>query len=206
MIAMAAKRFLLNACVALCIIVAGCAGQKEYTKQSYVLEVDRPDRTVQKTASAVLGVRRFAVSEEFATKSLMYRTGRYEYDADFYNEYLIAPGEMVTAITREWLSDSDVFETVLSRNSFIDAAYTLDGNVLALYGDFAGDDPPEAVLAIKFFLISEREPDPVIVFKKTYRTSTVIERKSPEALVAGLSTSMNKILTELESDLGRAAR
>jgi len=183
------------------IACSGC-GRHSYTKRQFVLEASRPTLPAGPSRDAVLAVRGFAVDPVCDSQGLLYRKGESEYESDFYNEFLIAPEALITSQTRSWLAQSGKFKTVLEPGSLVEATHILEGNVLALYGDFRGRDVPEAVMQIRVFLVANQGSDPKIVLARDYRASEQAGARTAEALVAAWDRCLAQILSELEKDLG----
>ena len=143
--------------VAAVVVASGCAvPAREYAaKRHYVLEAARAGRTQAAAAAPVVKVRRFAVSDRFAGTGFVYRTGDVTVESDFYNEFFVPPASLVTEAAQTWLAASGIFSHVGSGGSGPDAAYTLEGEVGTLLGDFSDAAQPKAVLALSLVLINE---------------------------------------------------
>jgi ABC-type uncharacterized transport system auxiliary subunit len=138
----------------------------------------------------------------YNSRGLVYRKGESEYESDFYHEFLIAPQDLISSQTRNWLAQSGLFKTVLEPGSLLEATHVLEGSVLALYGDLRGQNLPQAVLQIRFFLVANQGSKFQIVFTRDYRASQRAEEKTADALVAAWDRCLAQILSELEKDLG----
>ncbi len=184
------------------LMLAGCGSGQPYSKKYYVLGATRPAESTQAETDCILEIRRFTIDSAFDGKGLVYRTGQFEYESDYYNEFLTFPSAMVTEKTRNWLSESGLFKRVLDVGSQIDPTHTLEANITALYGDLRDKLSPEATIEMRVFLLkTQTSAEPLLVFGKTYKSSVPIEAKSPEALVEALDHCLGKILSSLEEDL-----
>ena len=152
--------FCLNMIVA-SLVLSGC-GPKPYNKRYYVLDVKRKAEAARSSNEVILVVRRFTIDSAFDSKGLVYRKGEFEYESDFYNEFLISPSAMVTEKTRTWLSQSGLFARVLDKGSYVGSTHTLEGNITALYGDLRSKSSPREVMELRVFLIAEKAPNPRI--------------------------------------------
>jgi ABC-type uncharacterized transport system auxiliary subunit len=183
------------------MVVSGC-GAKSYQKQRYLLETRRASSVAASSNEDILEIRRFTIDPAFSSKGLTYRNGEYEYESDFYNEFLISPDVMVTEKVRNWLSASGLTQRVLNPGSFMDPSYVLEGNIDALYGDFRMESSGKAVMELRVFLLEMKTgTEPAMVFGKNYKTIFDIESESAEELVAALDRCLVEILTDLEKDL-----
>lgn len=188
------------------IVIAGC-GAKSFEKQHYLLDTQRASSTIAGDTQNIIEVRRFTIDPAFSGKGLTYRKDEFEYESDFYNEFLISPDAMITEKVRNWLAASGLSKRVLDPGSYIDPTYVLEGNVVALYGDFRAKASPRAVLEIRVFLLDMKTAaDPTIVSGKTYKSSVGIESEGPGSVVSALDRCLLEILTELEKDLAESLR
>jgi hypothetical protein len=179
----------------------GC-GQKSYEKQHYILDTRRASSVAASDSANFVEIRRFTSNSAFSAKGLTYRVGEFEYKSDFYNEFLISPTAMITEKARNWLSTSGLFQRVLDPGSQGDPTHVIEGNVIALYGDFRTKSAPKAVMEIRIFLLETKsETESGIVFGKTYTSSVGLESKAPEGLVSAFDRCLVEILTDLEEDL-----
>ena len=200
------KSFLYLGLAASATLVAGC-GAKSYEKQQFLLDARRASSTTAGSRQNVVEVRRFTIDPAFSGKGLTYRKGEFEYESDFYNEFLLAPDAMVTEKVRNWLSLSGLAQRVLDPGSYVDPNYVLEGNVIALYGDFRTPSSPKAVTELRVFLLEmQAGAEPAIVFGKTYESSVGVESAGPEGLVEAFDRCLVGILGDLEKDLAERLR
>lgn len=186
------------------LVVGGCAGGRSYEEHYYILEAVRPDQPRAARRDATLEVHRFSVDAAFAGKGLVYRLGDMRYETDYYRQFLIAPGTMITERVRRWLDDAGLFGQVLPVGSRVTPTHTLEGTVTALYGDFADESRAAAVMEIRFFLLANAEGQERVVFAQTYRAATPVRDQTAEVFVEALNKSLMEILTRLEADLPKA--
>ena len=181
------------------MIMSGCGSRAAFNQRNFLLEASR-NRPQQKTSKdIVLGVQSFNVDMTFSTKSFVYRKGPSEYETDFYNQFLISPNDMITEKTRSWLSESGLFKLVLEPGSYAEATHSLEGNIIALYGDFRDKSSPKATMKIRFFLVKLSGKS--VVFGKTYEVVSKVGDRTAESLVEAFDGCLRQILTELEKDL-----
>ena len=187
----------------LSFFLTGCFNfNKSYPeKHFFVLSAKRSDKSSVSKSDVVLRISRFRVSPGFEGKSFVYRKGNSNYTSDFYNEFFISPGPMITEEVRKWLTGSGLFQHVISSSSPVEPTMELEGVISALYGDYRNTKAPGAVLEIQFFLVRNGPSQPVIVFQKTYHEETIIKGNSPGSLVEGWNLAMEHILTQLETNL-----
>lgn len=186
----------------LAVVCSGCVSSHSYSKRQFVIEAARPAQPVGQRHDVVLAVRGFTIDPVCDSRGLLYRKGESEYESDFYNEFLVAPQALISSQTRNWLAQSGAFKTVLEPGSLIEATHVLEGNVLALYGDFRGSGLPQAVMQVRVFLVANTGSEPEIIFTRDYRASHRAETQTADALVAAMNQCLEQVLSELERDLG----
>jgi cholesterol transport system auxiliary component len=196
------SKFVLRICLG-GLALAGCATPATYERDYYILEAARQAAPAEVRTDATLEVRRFSVDAAFADKGLVYRLGEFKYESDYYHQFLIAPGIMITEKTRAWLTDAGLFAHVLPAGSRPQPMYTLEGNVTALYGDFRNESAPTTVMEIRFFLLTSADAEETVAFAETYRAAAPVPVRTADALVAALNEGLREILTRLEADLQR---
>jgi hypothetical protein len=187
----------------LAVLGLGCTSRRPYAKHQFVLEATRPAPPARQPHEVVLAVRDFTIDPVYEGRGLLFRKGESEYETDFYNEFLIAPQALLSSQTRHWLFRSGMFKTVLEPGSLVEPTHILEGGVLFLYGDFRGRSLPQAVLAIRIFLIGGTRAQPKVVFTREYRASHEAQAPTAGALVAALDRCLEQILAALEEDLGK---
>jgi cholesterol transport system auxiliary component len=188
------------------VLCAGCLGiEKSYPdKRYFVLEVPAPVNPAAAAGNETLQVSNIRVSPRYADKGFVYRTSEAGYESDFYNQFLVAPGSLITEEVRKGLTGSQIFKYVISASNPSQPTYVLEGTVNALYGDFRNPNSPSAVLEMEFFLISEIPAKPGILMQRRYTKSIPLSARSPEALVKGWNQALQEILTSLAADLKAA--
>jgi len=196
----------LTALALLCAIVSGCAlpaviSQQRTERQYYMLDPARTAPTIQANSKTILKVRPFTVSPGFETHELIYKIGEQRFESDYYNLLFMLPGPAMTLATRKWLDASGLFGHVVDSTSQAEETHNLEGNLVALYGDYSNPQAPKAVLEIQFFLLKETKGDYTVAFQKNYRQETPLEGGTPQNLADGLQKSLGAVLTALEGDL-----
>jgi cholesterol transport system auxiliary component len=183
------------------LTLSGCFGGTAINKTYYILDARREGGPAPVHADTTLRVRRFNVDEAFAAKQLVYRVAEFRYESDYYHEFMVLPGAMITEKTRDWLADSGLFARVSSVGSRLESTYLLEGNVTALYADFRSEAAPTAVVEIRFFLLAGPDTNETVGLARTYRAESPIAAKTAEGVVEALSKGLADILTRLEPDI-----
>jgi cholesterol transport system auxiliary component len=187
----------------LAALCAGCVGRQSYAKHQFILEATRRAPPARQPQDVILAVRDFTIDPVYEGRGLVYRKDESEAESDFYNEFVIAPHTLVSDQTRHWLSRSGLFRTVVEPGSLVEPTHVLEGNVLALYGDFRTPNLPWAVMQIRIFLIGGTRAQPGVVFTRDYQASHQAQAPTAGALVAAFDRCLEQILYALEEDLGK---
>jgi hypothetical protein len=189
--------------VALTLMVLGCA-QSAPRGSSYVLSATRQGEPALARGAAILEVRRFSIDAEFATRGLVYRTGEFEFETDSYHEFLISPALMITERTRNWLSRSGLFDQVLVPGSRVEPTHTLEGDIVALYGDLRDPAAPVAVMELRCFLVADEKSAQNGVFARNYKSVKPLQVDSTDGLLEAFDACLVEILTDLEKGLAQS--
>ena len=183
--------------------MVGCGQGPSTAKEYYILDVVRNAEPVPVRSEATIEVRRFNINTAFASRNLVYRLGEFQYEPDYYRQFMISPAIMITEETRHWLAESGLLKQVLPPGSPVAPTYTLQGIVTALYGDFTDKAAPAAVVRIRFFLMRHKEGSDTVVFSQPYRMAGPLPDRTGPALIDAFSKDMTEILTQLETDLAK---
>jgi len=189
----------------LAVLATACPNvSKPYPERTYFLfEISNPSTTMTMVQGATLDVNRFSISPTSEGREFIYRKTDLEYQTDFYNQFFRPPNNIMTEVVREWINQTGLFEDVLTPVTQAIANYTIEGNIVELYGDYRNEASAKAVLKIQFFFLdtSEDAPDPTILLSKTYTSEQPIGTASPQNLMNGWNKALETILTEFIGDL-----
>jgi len=180
---------------------SGGCNNTDDARSSYLLDVKRTGKASGVYRDTILAVKEFDVSPRFRDKALVYRTGKFKYESDYYNEFLTWPGKLVGEEARQWLGASGMFGSVVKYGDVSNPTHVLKGDVTELYGDFSEESNPRAVIGIKFLLVDVTGRKPEIVFEKSYDAVIGLESKSAEELIEAQNENLREILSSLENDL-----
>jgi cholesterol transport system auxiliary component len=187
----------------LAVMVAASAGcldlKKSYPeKRSFVLDVGAPQQEAPSNGAIVLKINKLRVSPLFAGRAMVYRVADLQYESDFYDEWFVAPGTLVTQQVQHWLSRSAGIELVIAGTNHVEPTHLLEGTVTEFYGDFRAD--PRAVLGLELQLLDalhERQP----FFRRTYHQDVTLSDRSSDALARGLTEALRVVLMDLAKDI-----
>ena len=191
------------ACVLLLLFIVGCGGpgKAPAVRRYYALELERQAQKLQPQSDTILEIRPFGMSPTFAQKELVYRTGEFRYESDFYNQFVTDARLQITEQTHRWLSDSGYFSSVALSGSALEPTHILEGDIVSLYGDFRNKSNAHAVMEIEFFLLDVKSPSTSVVFSKLYKATASVGQPTAENLIQAYNRCLEQILQEFEGDL-----
>lgn len=184
-------------------LIAACAAVERSLpeKRHYMLDVSRGTEISSPEPGTVLEISQIRLSPQYEARGFVYRTSTLRYETDFNNEFLTAPGPMLTREVQEWLAGSGLFQHVLDATGRLQPTHILEGKVFALYGDYSDRQAPQAVMDVQFVLTQDLSGQNEIVFQKQYRKVIPIKESYPPGLVSAWNEALEQILEELETDL-----
>lgn len=193
-------------CGSALLLFAGCVGvERSYPdKRYFVLAAAEKGSAANPSVNArkgVLLVANLRVSPRYEGKSFVYRRSESNFEVDFYNQFLVSPGAILTEEVRKGLARAEVFQTVIGGGSQLESTHVLEGSVNALHGDFRDAGSPKAVLEVEFFLTRDSAMKADIVTQRRYLKTVPVNGRSPEALVQGWNRALEEILATLVADL-----
>lgn len=194
-------RFALT--LALFLTLSACVSVKQPPpeKRFYALDVTRSPQAVPPEKGSVLWVRSFQISPMYEDKAFVYRNGELSYQSDFYNEFLVNPGPMITAQVAAWLTGTNIFKLVTDSPGKMLSDFILEGAITELYGDFKNPVAPTAVLEMQFFLLEDAAVQSRIILQKQMRRVVPLKGGEPADLIQGWNTALEQILIDFEQAL-----
>ena len=184
-------------------IFTGCLGtERAYPdKRSFMLDVTRQGAPSTPIIQGTLMIQRFRVSSQYEGKQFVYRQSASSYETDPYNEFFVLPATLLTDEVQEWLDMSGIFQNVVNSSSPVEANYTLESELTALYGDYSEKEAPRAVLRVKFLLVRQVSDRSEVSFQKHYQEMVPLKGSAPEDLVNSWNEGLRRILEALEKDM-----
>jgi ABC-type uncharacterized transport system auxiliary subunit len=190
--------------IAIATFVGACSlSRPTIVKGTFLLEpVPPPVASVQKLDSVRLGV--VNVAAPYRGKPFVYRQDELKFEADFYNEFFVAPPAMLSEATARALASAGVFRRVIPPGATDAGDYVLDGFASEFYGDVRDASKPAAVVAITFYLSPANVMTPNVIWSREYRQRTPVAAATPDALVRAWNAALSAILADLARDLAAA--
>lgn len=181
------------------LALTGCVSKQQFAKQRYWLDIQRKSTVSSESYDRILVVESFSIDSAFRTNSIVCKKSAYEFENNFYMEYLVPPAKMITEQTRKWLNESGVFAQVLQSGSLVKPTHVLQGHVSKLYVDKSDMDNIVAQVEITFYLLDGKSDE--IVSTKTYAVAKSMDSGSTEDYFKALKKALTAILEECEADL-----
>ena len=187
-------------CACLLFASDGCYRQADDARY-FLLEVRRDGNSRTPSKDVILMVRPFSLSPGYHPKELTYRTGDFQYESDFYNQFITDAGRQVAEQTQRWLDDSGLFAHVVPPGSTMSATHLLEGNITRLYGDFRDQTNAQAVVGITFYFLDVTNRKPKIIVSEAYEVATAVPENKAERLIEAYNAGLGKILAQLEEKM-----
>ena len=172
-------------------------------KRTFLLEPALPPMaSVQKLASVRVGL--VNVSAPYRGKAFVYRQGEIKFEADFYNEFFVAPTAMLSETTARALAAANVFRRVIPPGATDAGDFVLDGFASEFYGDMREAGKPAAVVAITYYLLPANSTVPTVIWSREYQQRVPVTEPTPDGFARAWNTALAAILADLARDLAAA--
>lgn len=185
----------LNACFSW----GGGEEDADATPHYYVVDVDRGSIAQDFARDRVLLLKPVKVVPHFKGKTIVFRVGDNEYQAQPPHQLFSEPSDMFTAQLKRWLQKTGLFSQVITDES-ANADFVMEAAVSGLYGEKRPAYSPQSVLEMQFFLTSADDQRNML-FQTGLRTEVDIEETTPSNVVTGWKQGLEELLTTLEQDL-----
>lgn len=181
------------------VLLSGCS-RDAVNKNQYAFI--SPPQTGQQPEqlNMVLEIRPFSIDPSFSSRQMVYRVSEFKYVQDYYNEFLVSPAVMITHNTRNWLSQSNMFTTVLEPGSTVNPTHILEGSISQCYADMRNRNSPAAVLKIQMSLVKRDKTD-LLAWSKTYDADQPMKDRSAESFIDAINQCLQAILQNMQTDM-----
>ena len=184
-------------------LVACSLSRPSLARRTFLLEpAPPPMASVQKLVSLRVGL--VNVAAPYRGKAFVYRQDELKFEADYYNEFFVAPAAMLSEATAHALAAANVFRRTVSPGASDVGDYVLDGFASELYGDLREPSKPVAAVAITFYLSPANALAPNVIWSREYRQRVPVSEATPDAFARAWNAGLSTILADLARDLAAA--
>jgi hypothetical protein len=193
------------ASLALVILVpflgGGCLSRPGLVKQTFAFAPLTVHSNTPPVGNRVLAIRKLTVEAPFDSSALVYRTGEYSYEHDYYAGFLISPAESLATPIREFFRGNGPFGAVSEPGSALKPNTAVEITVHELYGDFRKPGQAAAVLGMRFLFFDAPNGVPGNVLSAdNYSLQVPIHARTAAALVEGWNQALQQILPQAIGD------
>ncbi len=199
------SQFLPLTAMVAALLLGGCAGFSDVAPKRFLLDPGDPPSFAGMRSGGTAAVAYVDVALPYSGGGFTYKSSAYEWETDPYNGFLVAPSQMMTEIVRKWVADSDLYRSVAAAGDPAGQDWRIRASVAEMYGDFARLDPT-AVIKVEVRVFRQRDGKAVLVSSGSYLQEVPIERRTPEALVAGWNVGLRSALLAMSKDLAEGPR
>jgi cholesterol transport system auxiliary component len=186
------------------LVLSGCAFNRPApVKQQYLLDPP-PTAAVGQSQPTSVRVGSINVAAPFRGRNFVLREADLRYETDYYNEFLVPPGTMVTELTARALERSKAFARVVPSGYAGDADWVLDGFVSALYADERDGKKVAADVSVSYYLFQASGGSGMPVWTHDYQKHVPVSGATTDSYAAALNQAFGEIFTELSRDLAAA--
>jgi ABC-type uncharacterized transport system auxiliary subunit len=192
------------AVLALCSLALGCSSlrQPDLGKNTFALRLPPPLATAaHPVAREPLRIQPMRAAAPCGDTAFLYRVGTSKVDPDYYNGFIVAPAQLLSAELARRIEAARVFPAVVEPGGLADYGFSLESTLQDLYADYTDRRSPRAVIAIKAVLLREEAAGSTVRLQRTYTESEPITDDSPSGLVAGWERACARIFDALSNDL-----
>ncbi len=197
-------RGLLALAVLASVALTACSfSRPQPVRQTFLAHPVRPaSAPTQAPLPGALLVGTFGVNEAYAGKPMVYRFSDQQFQSDFYNEFFVAPRDMVGQAVLDWLQAGHLYQTVAPlAGTRVTGARLLTGFVDEMYADVRDANQPRAVVAIQFYVTADAEPGRPALFAQQLRDTAPMRDSSAAAYAEALAQALGAVLAELEKQV-----
>lgn len=197
--ARAARGLMLAAALTTC----ACASKLARTPETFTIDPPAPRSVPAAGANRVVSLRWVEAAPPYAGSDLVYRIGEHGIERDPYASLAAPPARILTSAIRGYLRDSDFIRDVVAPGEGLPVDAEIEPGLTELAGDFSSPADPEAVLTLRFRVLSpaigagpERE-----ILLKTYMRRVPLSRNTAAAVVEAWNRALAEIMAEFLGDL-----
>lgn len=172
----------------------------------YALHYDAPEPHIDAQNIAdgpvVIRVKRLQAQPPFNTSHIVYADNPYQRSRYLYHQWVTTPADMLSTLLTRDIEATSIGGMPVSATPGNAATYRVEGTIVDFYEN---DENPtwEAVLGLR---LSLTRIDPVsrneeILFQKTYRETSPLQKNNPHELARSMSKAMEAVSRRFRVDM-----
>jgi ABC-type uncharacterized transport system auxiliary subunit len=189
------KYLILGSILLVGLFLAGCLSVKYPDRKQYMLDVPTPPVSKNRSTESI-EINAVNIAQAFAGFEFVYRTTSENYTHDYYNIFFNQPTQQINTIISKYLAATKKFSYVSSNPGVIRTNKILYTDVMELYGDYRDPDYPQAVITVRFIMVSP-EAKTHVSFDKTYHSEIPFASGNAASLVDAWDRGLESILNQL---------
>ncbi|GJM06386.1 MAG: hypothetical protein DHS20C10_01200 [marine bacterium B5-7] len=194
------KRFLVY--LSLPLLLIGCMSRLSPTRHAYLLQLNEPVKSAQKPIANTLLVAPAHVLAPYAGREFVYHKADNTYQSDYYHLFFVPPAQHVTHLMHTWMTQTGLFQHVISSSAMAKPNYVLQVVVTQLNADDTVS-PAVGRVAMRVSLLKTHNGIRKSIFHHTYHHATVISPANADGLVNAWQDAMVAELQALTADMQR---
>jgi hypothetical protein len=189
-------------------LFSACGLSKPYPDiRVYDLQMPKGGQNESLKKRHVLLISQMSPDSAFEGRKLVYKLGPNRLAEDFYNELPAVPSRLLAEAAARYLNERSLFLKVEKSPGLEGPDFALEGQIAELYGDYS-QDPPRAVLSLRFTLLDARRTKPKALFSQSFSRSLEFAagakaEDKPSLLAAAYGRALREILDEILPELER---
>lgn len=192
-------------CLILIVVMsalAGCLAGKTKPQSTYLFNIQMPKQSLDGKNSLALNVRSMQAFMPFTSNEFIYRVSAGQYISDYYHTFLVPPAAQISDITANYLMGKNLFGYVGSPlHPMRQAKYSLQGSLVALYGDYRNSSHPTGVIAVRYILSVKQDGSKKVLMDKLFRQAVPLRAKTTTALLSAWNVGLSRIVSQLYRSL-----
>lgn len=190
--------------IPVCLFFACSLSQPAVEKHKFVLEAAAAVEKSSVQHPSVLYVSLFDVSPVFEGKSFVIKVDPLRYETDFYNEFFIAPSDMITECVADYVAKIGLFKSVVRSRATCNPDYELNGHIECLLFDFSDSQKQNVTLQITFRLL--KLEDQSLLMQETLLEKVKVSDREPATCIKALNDALNAMMKRVIDKLSSSGK
>lgn len=183
------------------LAVAGCSllpSQPYVERRDWPLDVRRATASPPRRGGKILLVRTVTAAPQLQDSGLQWLQNDGSVHVDYYERWVVPPGQAVDDDLRQWLAASGLYAAVLAPGSRMTADLVLEGQL----NTFMADLPAKTARAdVSVVLLDQRPTTTTVVMQRSFRAEVKLDGTDIPQIVEGLRAALRQVLEQIEAAL-----